>query len=138
RLYFEPITHEDVRNVIDVEARTGDLRGVIVSLGGQTPLKLAGLLPPDLVLGTKPESIDLAEDRDRWNDLCARLELPQPAGGTASTIEQALTIVERVGYPVLVRPSYVLGGRAMEIVYDDDALRNAMNELAGFGSLGRE
>ena len=138
RLYFEPITYEDVLNVIDIEQRSGDLRGVVVSLGGQTPLKLAGLLPPELVLGTSAASIDLAEDRDRWNDLCARLEIPQPAGGTASTIEQALRIVERIGYPALVRPSYVLGGRAMEIVYDDDSLRAAMNELAGFGTLGRE
>src|SRR5205085_1340397 len=71
RLYFEPITFEDVTNIIDVEQRSGDLRGVIVSLGGQTPLKLAGLLPPELVLGTSPASIDLAEDRDRPNDLCA-------------------------------------------------------------------
>ena len=138
RLYFEPITHEDVQNVIDVERRSGDLRGVIVSLGGQTPLKLAGLLPPELVLGTSAASIDLAEDRDRWNDLCARLEIPQPAGGTATTVEAALAITQRIGYPALVRPSYVLGGRAMEIVYDDDALRAAMEELAGFGSLGRE
>jgi carbamoyl-phosphate synthase large subunit len=138
RLYFEPITHEDVLNIIEVEQRSGDLRGVVVSLGGQTPLKLAGLLPAGLVLGTSAASIDLAEDRDRWNDLCARLEIPQPAGGTASTIEQALGIIERIGYPALVRPSYVLGGRAMEIVYDDEALRRAMKELAGFGSLGRE
>jgi len=138
RLYFEPITYEDVRNVIDVELKSGELQGVIVSLGGQTPLKLAGLLPPELVLGTSAASIDLAEDRDRWNDLCARLEIPQPAGGTASTIDKALGIVERIGYPALVRPSYVLGGRAMEIVYDDDALRRAMDELAGFGTLGRE
>jgi carbamoyl-phosphate synthase large subunit len=111
---------------------------VIVALGGQTPLKLAGLLPPDLVLGTSPRSIDLAEDRERWNALCAHLEIPQPAGGTATTVAQALEVVDRVGYPVLLRPSYVLGGRAMEIVYDDDSLRRAMDELAGFGSLGRE
>jgi len=138
RLYFEPITYEDVLNIIDVERRRGDLVGVVVSLGGQTPLKLAGLLPPELVLGTSAASIDLAEDRDRWNDLCARLEIPQPAGGTAVTIDDALRITQRIGYPALVRPSYVLGGRAMEIVYDDDALRAAMRELAGFGSLGRE
>ncbi|MGQ0615505.1 MAG: carbamoyl-phosphate synthase large subunit [Acidimicrobiia bacterium] len=138
RLYFEPITGEDVLNVIDVEQRSGDLAGVIVSLGGQTPLKLAGLVPPSLVLGTPPASIDEAEDRDRWNGLCARLEIPQPAGGTATSVDQALAITARIGYPALVRPSYVLGGRAMEIVYDDDALRKAMAELAGFGSLGRE
>jgi carbamoyl-phosphate synthase large subunit len=134
RLYFEPLTYEDVMNVLDAEQP----EGVIVSLGGQTPLKLASRLPVGLVLGTTPESIDLAEDRERWNALCARLEIPQPAGGTAATIDDALAVVERVGYPALVRPSYVLGGRAMEIVYDEESLRRAMAELAGFGSLGRE
>jgi len=134
RLYFEPLTHEDVMNVIDAEQPLG----VIVSLGGQTPLKLSGELPHELILGTSPESIDLAEDRDRWNGLCARLEIPQPAGGTAADVDRALSIVERIGYPVLMRPSYVLGGRAMEIVYDDEGLRRAMDALAGFGSLGKE
>ncbi|MGH9225339.1 MAG: carbamoyl-phosphate synthase large subunit [Acidimicrobiales bacterium] len=138
RLYFEPLTYEDVLNVIESESRTGNLKGVIVSLGGQTPLKLADRLPPALVLGTSPESIDLAEDRERWNALCARLEIPQPAGGTAATVGAALTITQRIGYPALVRPSYVLGGRAMSIVYDDDGLERAMGELSGFGSLGRE
>ncbi|HUQ38791.1 MAG TPA: carbamoyl-phosphate synthase large subunit [Acidimicrobiales bacterium] len=143
RLYLEPLTYEDVRNVLDAEeasaaAGGGSLKGVIVGLGGQTPLKLSGQLPPELVLGTSARSIDLAEDREQWNALCAQLEIPQPAGGTAATIEAALEIVERIGYPALVRPSYVLGGRAMEIVYDDDDLRRAMAELAGFGSLGRE
>src|SRR5207244_12113845 len=79
RLYFEPLTLEDVLNVIDAEQPVG----IVVSLGGQTPLKLAGRLPPELVVGTSPESIDLAEDRERWSALCARLEIPQPAGGTA-------------------------------------------------------
>ncbi|MDQ3293787.1 MAG: carbamoyl-phosphate synthase large subunit [Actinomycetota bacterium] len=138
RLYFEPVTAEDVFNVIEAEQRSGNLRGVIVSLGGQTPLKLAGVLPPELVLGTSAASIDLAEDRERWNDLCARLEIPQPAGGTASTLAAALGIVARIGYPVLLRPSYVLGGRAMSIVYDDEALASAMDELSAFGTLGRE
>ncbi len=138
RLYFEPLTLEDALNVIEAEQQSGDLVGVIVSLGGQTPLKLSGLLPKGLVLGTSPESIDLAEDRERWNALCARLEIPQPAGGTATTLEQAREIASRVGYPVLMRPSYVLGGRAMEIVYDDDSLRIAMEHLAHFGSLGKE
>jgi carbamoyl-phosphate synthase large subunit len=138
RLYFEPLTYEDVLNVLAAETASGEVVGVIVSLGGQTPLKLAGRLPAGMVLGTSPESIDLAEDRERWNALCARLEIPQPAGGTAATIEAALDVVGRIGYPALVRPSYVLGGRAMEIVYDDDSLRRAMDELAGFGSLGRE
>jgi carbamoyl-phosphate synthase large subunit len=138
RLYFEPLTLEDALNVIEAEQAAGDLVGVIVGLGGQTPLKLSGLLPLGLVLGTSPESIDLAEDRERWNALCARLEIPQPAGGTAATLEQAQAIVAKIGYPVLMRPSYVLGGRAMEIVYDDESLARAMEQLAGFGSLGRE
>ena len=142
RLYFEPLTHEDVLNVIAAESRAegseAPLVGVIVALGGQTPLKLAGRLPQDVVIGTSPTSIDLAEDRELWSQLCGRLEIPQPAGGTAVTVEEALDVVARVGYPVLVRPSYVLGGRAMEIVYDDESLRRAMAELAGFGSLGRE
>jgi carbamoyl-phosphate synthase large subunit len=109
-----------------------------VGLGGQTPLKLATALPEGLVLGTSPASIDAAEDREQWNALCARLEIPQPAGGTATTVDEALPIVGRIGYPALLRPSYVLGGRAMEIVYDEDGLRLAMAELASYGSLGRE
>jgi carbamoyl-phosphate synthase large subunit len=138
RLYFEPLTLEDTLNVIDAERAAGDLVGVVVALGGQTPLKLASALPEDLVLGTSPASIDAAEDRERWNALCARLDIPQPAGGTATSVDEALAVVERIGYPALLRPSYVLGGRAMEIVYDDDGLRQAMAELASFGSLGRE
>jgi carbamoyl-phosphate synthase large subunit len=143
RLYFEPLTYEDVMNVIEAEqasAQPGSpgLVGVVVALGGQTPLKLSGRLPTELVLGTSAASIDLAEDRENWNALCARLEIPQPAGGTATTIEEALAHVGRIGYPVLMRPSYVLGGRAMEIVYDDENLRRAMADLAGFGALGRE
>jgi carbamoyl-phosphate synthase large subunit len=134
RLYFEPLTHEDVMNVIDAEKPVG----VIVSLGGQTPLKLSNTLPAELIAGTSPASIDAAEDRELWNALCARLEIPQPAGGTAADIDAALTITARIGYPVLVRPSYVLGGRAMEIVYDDEGLRVAMAQLATFGSLGKE
>ncbi len=134
RLYFEPLTYEDVMDIVESEQPLG----VIVSLGGQTPLKLADRLPPELVLGTSPASIDLAEDREQWNALCARLEIPQPAGGTAVDIDQALEITGRIGYPALVRPSYVLGGRAMEIVYDDEHLTRAMAELAGFGSLGKE
>ncbi len=134
RLYFEPLTFEDVSNIIDAEQP----QGIIVSLGGQTPLKLAGLLPKELVLGTSPNAIDLAEDREHWNALCAQLEIPQPAGGTATEVEQALAITGRIGYPALVRPSYVLGGRAMEIVYDDEALSAAMEQLAGFGSLAIE
>jgi carbamoyl-phosphate synthase large subunit len=138
RLYFEPLTLEDTLNVIEAEQAAGHLVGVVVALGGQTPLKLASALPEDLVLGTSPASIDAAEDRERWNALCTRLEIPQPAGGTATSIDEALAVVGSVGYPALLRPSYVLGGRAMEIVYDDDGLRGAMAELASFGSLGRE
>jgi len=138
RLYFEPLTLEDVLNVIDAEREAGALAGVVVALGGQTPLKLAGRLPAGLVLGTSPASIDLAEDREQWGRLCAQLEIPQPAGGTAVSLAEARVIVERVGYPALVRPSYVLGGRAMEIVYDDDGLERAMEQLSRFGSLGRE
>ncbi len=134
RLYFEPLTHEDVLNVIDAEKPVG----IIVSLGGQTPLKLSNTLPAELIAGTSPASIDAAEDRELWNALCARLEIPQPAGGTAADIDAALAITSRIGYPVLVRPSYVLGGRAMEIVYDDEGLRVAMAQLATFGSLGKE
>jgi carbamoyl-phosphate synthase large subunit len=134
RLYFEPLTLEDVLNVIDAEQPMG----IVVSLGGQTPLKLAGDLPTGLVLGTSPASIDLAEDRDRWNQLCAQLEIPQPAGGMARSVDEALEVASRIGYPALVRPSYVLGGRAMEIVYDDESLVRAMTEMAGAGSLGRE
>ena len=134
RLYFEPLTHEDVMNVIEAEKPVG----VIVSLGGQTPLKLSNTLPVELIAGTSPASIDAAEDRELWNALCARLEIPQPAGGTAVDIDAALAITSRISYPVLVRPSYVLGGRAMEIVYDDEGLRVAMAQLATFGSLGKE
>ena len=137
RLYFEPVTAEDVANVLGAEQRAGGrVAGVVVSLGGQTPLKLAHDLPPELILGTSPASIDLAEDRQRWNALCERLGILQPPGGTAATVEEALAVARRIGYPVLVRPSYVLGGRAMSIVFDDADLRRAMTELAG--GLARE
>ena len=140
RLYFEPLTREDVLNVIAAEtlASGGTAPRVIVSLGGQTPLKLSGVLPQDLIAGTSPRSIDLAEDREKWSALCHTLRIPQPPGGTAFNLEQALSVVEGIGFPVLVRPSYVLGGRAMQIIHDSDHLARAMAELAGFGSLGRE
>jgi carbamoyl-phosphate synthase large subunit len=134
RLYFEPLTYEDVMNVIDIEKP----EFVIVSLGGQTPLKLAGLLPPELIAGTAPSSIDAAEDRELWNKLCNDLGIEQPPGGTATDIEGALSIANSVGYPVLIRPSYVLGGRAMRIVHDEPALRRAMADLAADGTLGKE
>jgi carbamoyl-phosphate synthase large subunit len=139
RLYFEPLTAEDVGNVLDAEARAGGrIKGVVVALGGQTPLKLAGSLPTELVLGTSPASIDRAEDREQWNALCEALGIPQPPGGTAVTTEEALAVARRVGYPALVRPSYVLGGRAMEIVYEDADVRRVMAALAGTAGLARE
>ncbi len=140
RLYFEPLTEEDVRNVLAAEtaASGGVAPQVIVALGGQTPLKLAGLLPAELIAGTAPESIDRAEDRERWNRLCRRLGVPQPPGGTAASLEEALAVTDRIGFPVLVRPSYVLGGRAMQICYDAGHLKDAMVGLFGFDSLGRE
>ncbi|NLV56947.1 MAG: carbamoyl-phosphate synthase large subunit, partial [Acidimicrobiales bacterium] len=134
RLYFEPLTREDVLNVIAAEQPYK----VIVSLGGQTPLKLSGEIPAELVAGTTALSIDLAEDRQLWNDLCRDLNIPQPPGGTAVTLDAARTIAHQIGYPVLVRPSYVLGGRAMQIVHDDEQLVAAMAELTAAGTLGRE
>ncbi|MGZ6899426.1 MAG: carbamoyl-phosphate synthase large subunit [Acidimicrobiia bacterium] len=140
RLFFEPLTIEDVRNVCHTLQSEGELRGVIVALGGQTPLKLAHALEAAgiPVVGTSPDSIDLAEDRDRFNALCDELEIPQPAGGTATTAAAAQAIAAEIGFPVLVRPSYVLGGRAMQIVFDAEGLDAAMAELASEGSLGRE
>ncbi|HVE77173.1 MAG TPA: carbamoyl-phosphate synthase large subunit [Actinomycetota bacterium] len=120
RLYFEPLTFEDVMNVIDREQPDG----VIVALGGQTPLKLAVSLEQAGVpiIGTSPDSIDAAEDRSRFTQLLEKLEILQAPGATASSAEEAVAVAHRVGYPVLVRPSYVLGGRAMEIVYNDEML----------------
>ncbi|HVF11752.1 MAG TPA: carbamoyl-phosphate synthase large subunit [Actinomycetota bacterium] len=120
RLYFEPLTFEDVLNVLERE----EPQGVIVSLGGQTPLKLAVPLEAAGVpiLGTSSDSIDAAEDRSRFTKLLAELEIDQAPGGVASSIDEAKAVAHRVGYPVLVRPSYVLGGRAMEIVYSDEML----------------
>jgi len=140
RLYFEPLTQEDVLNVIAAEtlAAGGVAPKVIVSLGGQTPLKLSGLIDPGLIAGTSPYSIDLAEDREKWNQLCTSLSIPQPPGGTAVTVAQASAIASRVGFPVLVRPSYVLGGRAMQIVHDQEALGRAMQQMASDGTLGKE
>src|SRR6184192_3680363 len=124
RLYFEPLTFEDVMNIVDVEKPTG----VIVQLGGQTPLNLAMRLHEAGVpiIGTSPDSIDLAEDRKRFGTLLNELGIPQPENGTATSIEAAREVAERIGYPVLVRPSYVLGGRAMAIVYDQDSLDEYM------------
>jgi len=118
RLYFEPLTAEDVLEIVRREQDKGDLLGVIVQLGGQTPLKLAAELQASGVpiLGTSPDSIDLAEDRERFAALVAKLGLKQPANGIARSRDEALRVAERIGYPVLLRPSYVLGGRGMEVV----------------------
>jgi carbamoyl-phosphate synthase large subunit len=139
RLYFQPLTAEDVLDVIEHEGALGSgAPRVIVGLGGQTPLKLSARIPAGLVAGTSPASIDVAEDREKWGALCERLGIAQPPGGTATGVDEALAVAARVGYPVLVRPSYVLGGRAMQIVQDPDQLVRAMAELAAAGSLGRE
>jgi carbamoyl-phosphate synthase large subunit len=141
RLYFEPLTLEDVLNVVDEEALlniqpppsdTRQLPPVIVQFGGQTPLKLARALEAAGVpiLGTSPEAIDLAEDRERFGALLREHNIPQPANGTATSVEQALEVVKQIGYPVVVRPSYVLGGRGMAIVYTEDSLRKYMREAA--------
>ncbi|QEX21099.1 carbamoyl-phosphate synthase (glutamine-hydrolyzing) [Hypericibacter adhaerens] len=121
RLYFEPLTAEDVIELARVEQRKGRLEGLIVQFGGQTPLKLAAALEAAEIpiLGTSPDAIDLAEDRERFQALLAKLKLRQPANGTARSGPEALKIANQIGYPVVIRPSYVLGGRAMEIVHND-------------------
>jgi len=118
RLYFEPLTVEDVLEILHVEKSKGELVGVIVQFGGQTPLKLAAALEKEgiPILGTSPDAIDLAEDRERFAALVEKLGLRQPENGIARSREEAIAVAERIGYPVLTRPSYVLGGRAMEIV----------------------
>ncbi len=130
RLYFEPLTFEDVMNIIDVE----NPEGVIVQFGGQTPLNLAMRLQKAgvRVIGTSPDSIDLAEDRKRFGALLKELGIPQPDNGMAASFEEAREVAARIGYPVLVRPSYVLGGRAMAIVYDQDALETYVRNAVGF------
>ena len=128
RLYFEPLTFEDVMAIIDRERSAGGDVSCVVQFGGQTPLKLAlDLLEAGVkILGTSPDSIDLAEDRQRFSQLLWDLGIPQPASGTAVSKEQAREVAERVGYPVVVRPSYVLGGRGMAIVFDAGALDRYM------------
>ncbi len=120
RLYFEPLTFEHVMEILRVEQENGNLHGVIVQFGGQTPLKLANALEAEgiPILGTTPDAIDLAEDRERFQALVNQLELKQPKNGIASTDAEALSIAEDIGFPLVIRPSYVLGGRAMEIVRD--------------------
>ncbi|MHB2029299.1 MAG: carbamoyl-phosphate synthase large subunit, partial [Acidimicrobiales bacterium] len=143
RLYFEPLTPGDLAEVIAAEQAAcvdgAKVVGVIVSLGGQTPLKLSHSLDPALVVGTPVHCIDAAEDRQQWSVICASLGLRQPPGDVALSLDDARAIVRRIGFPVLVRPSYVLGGRAMEIVYDDGSLERVMNDLTrAHGSLARE
>ncbi|MFZ0393922.1 MAG: carbamoyl-phosphate synthase large subunit [Terracidiphilus sp.] len=134
RLYFEPLVLEDVLAVYHHEAQSGANIGVIVQYGGQTPLNLAQRLRAAGVpiIGTSPESIDLAEDRKRFGKLLEELSIPQPAGGTATSVDEALAVAERIGYPVLVRPSYVLGGRAMVIAYDAHAVATYMREAVEY------
>jgi carbamoyl-phosphate synthase large subunit len=130
RLYFEPLTFEDVMNIVDVEKP----EGVIVQFGGQTPLNLAMRLHHAgvKVIGTSPDSIDLAEDRKRFGALLKQLGIPQPENGMAASVEEAREVAARIGYPVLVRPSYVLGGRAMAIVYDQETLETYVRNAVGF------
>ncbi|MDP2411099.1 MAG: carbamoyl-phosphate synthase large subunit, partial [Pseudolabrys sp.] len=132
RLYFEPLTPEDVLEIIDTERSNGTLHGVIVQVGGQTPLKLADALEKAKVpiLGTSPDMIDLAEDRDRFKTLLDKLKLRQPNNGIADSPEAARAIADRIGYPVVIRPSYVLGGRGMEIVRDSAQLERYVARLA--------
>lgn len=130
RLYFEPLTEEDVLEILHCEQSQGELAGVIVQFGGQTPLKLSQALEENNIpiLGTSPDAIDLAEDRDRFKDLLDRLSLKQPPNGIARSATQAHEIVQQIGFPVVIRPSYVLGGRAMEIVHTEEQLERYMRE----------
>jgi carbamoyl-phosphate synthase large subunit len=134
RLYFEPLVLEDVLAIYQHEAQSGAKIGMIVQFGGQTPLNLAQrLLAAGVpIIGTSPESIDLAEDRKQFGKLLEDLKIPQPPGGTATSVEQALAVAERIGYPVLVRPSYVLGGRAMVIAYDAEAVTRYMRQAVEY------
>ncbi len=129
KLYFEPLTLEDVLSIYNKEKPLG----VIAQFGGQTPLNLASQLEKNgvKILGTSPAIIDLAEDRDLFRAMMDKLEIPMPESGMASKIEEALEIAHKIGYPVMVRPSYVLGGRGMEVVYNDDSLRNYMAAAVG-------
>ena len=122
KLYFEPLTVEDVLSIYEKEKP----EGVIVQFGGQTPLNIANELAQAgvRIIGTTPETIDLAEDRDRFRQMMRKLGIPQPASGMASTLEEALQVAEEIGYPLMVRPSYVLGGRAMEVVHDEEMLKH--------------
>ena len=128
KLYFEPLTYEDVMNIIDLEKP----KGVVIQFGGQTPLNIADkLLQSNVkILGTHPKSIDLAEDRKKFGKILQKLNIPAPKFGTAFSIDEAISIANKINYPVLVRPSYVLGGRGMEIVYNEDGLKNYVGKAA--------
>jgi carbamoyl-phosphate synthase large subunit len=130
RLYFEPLTAEDVIEIVRVEQRSGELLGVILQFGGQTPLKLASAIEEAgiPVLGTSPDAIDLAEDRERFQKLLQSLDLRQPENGLATSEAEAIAVAERIGYPIVIRPSYVLGGRGMEIVHGEAALKRYIHE----------
>ncbi len=129
KLYFEPLTLEDVLSIYKKEKPVG----VIAQFGGQTPLNLASELEKNgvRILGTSPAVIDLAEDRDQFRAMMDKLEIPMPESGMATTVEEALSIAKEIGYPVMVRPSYVLGGRGMEVVYDDESMREYMEAAVG-------
>ena len=129
RLYFEPLTEEDVLELVNAEQQNGNLKGVIVQLGGQTPLKLAKILQDEgiPILGTDPDAIDLAEDRERFQQLLIDLDLRQPSNGLARSKEEALAMAEDIGFPIVIRPSYVLGGQAMEIVHNLAELERYIN-----------
>ena len=131
RLYFEPLTEEDVLEIINNENSKGELKGCIVQYGGQTPLKLAKALSESNIpiIGTSPDMIDLAEDRDRFQNLLKKLKLKQPPNGICSSSTEAVNIARKIGYPVLVRPSYVLGGRAMEIIHNEESLNQYINSI---------
>src|SRR5699024_11528116 len=127
KLYFEPLTLEDVLSIYKKEQHVG----VIAQFGGQTPLNLASELEKNgvKILGTAPSVIDLAEDRDQFRAMMKKLDIPMPESGMATTVAEALSIAEQIGYPVMVRPSYVLGGRGMEVVYDAERSEEHTSEL---------
>tara|TARA_Y100001960_G_scaffold75979_1_gene81008 strand:+ start:5113 stop:8367 length:3255 start_codon:yes stop_codon:yes gene_type:complete len=131
RLYFEPLTEEDVLEIINNENSKGELKGCIVQYGGQTPLKLSKALSESNIpiIGTSPDMIDLAEDRERFQNLLKKLKLKQPPNGICSSSSEAVNIARKIGYPVLVRPSYVLGGRAMEIIHNEESLNQYINSI---------
>lgn len=138
RLYFEPLTLEDVLEVIDAESASGEVVGAVVQLGGQTALGLAHGLEQNgvTILGTTPDAIDIAEERGRFAEVLDTYELVAPRNGTATDVDSAVVIAEEIGYPVLVRPSYVLGGRGMEIIYDSASVRDYFDRIAEHAIIG--